>query len=111
MNRSSPSLDAPRLPGGNAAVTGDDDLYLARLASRVRSAGLAPAAVLWLDSLRPLSFLGAQALHVAAPLMDVLVPDGGTSRLATLMENRAALDRFLSHLETPEAAARPDGRP
>ena len=42
-------------------LAADDDLLLAELALAVQRRGLTTPAVLWLESLRPLSFVGAQA--------------------------------------------------
>ena len=99
--------EAPRpRPGDAEGLDEADDRYLDDLAARVRGAGLGSAALLWLGSLRPLSFLGAQSLHLAAPLLDVFVPDDGTARLATLLEDRRAWDRFLDHLDRSGAPGR-----
>ncbi len=91
--------------GESAGLSNDDERFLQSLAARVRRAGLVAPAVLWLSSIRPLTFLGSQALHVAAPLIDILVPDDGATRLARLMEDRAILDRFLDYIESPEVDA------
>jgi hypothetical protein len=85
-----------------------DDLWLRTLALKTKRAGLSAPAILWLASIRPLSYLGSQALHVAAPLLDVLVSGDGATRLAHILEDRANLDRFLSHLETADP---PEGAP
>lgn len=92
--RSVPSLDEA------------DARFLREIAERLRAAGLASAAVLWLASLRPLSFLGSQLLHVAAPLLDVLLSGRGHQRLARLLESRENLDLLLSHLEADNGPAR-----
>lgn len=77
----------------------DDDRFLADLAARVRGAGLAAPALLWLAGMRPLSFLGSQALHVLSPLAEVVAPGGAVGRLAGILETRPHLDRLLAHLE------------
>ena len=81
------------------ALSPEDERFLGDLVRRLRESGLAPAALLWLASLRPLSFLGAQALHVAAPLLDLLLPADGVSRLARILERRDNFDLMLSWLE------------
>jgi len=86
------------------ALSAEDERFLADLAGRVRDAGLASAAVLWLESLRPLSFLGGQVLHAAAPLLDLLLPDDEASRLARLLERRENLDVLLARLEAGDGA-------
>jgi len=91
---------------GAPSLSAADARFLDGLADRLRTAGLAPAAVLWLASLRPLSFLGSQLLHLATPLMDVMVDGDGHRRLARLLESRANLDRLLHRLETGGPAPR-----
>jgi len=85
-----------------------DDRFLGTLARHLKRAGLAAPAILWLASIRPLSYLGSQALHVAAPLLDVVIADDGATRLARILEERTNLDRFLTHLETADT---PEGAP
>lgn len=116
MNRSTGNLQAPgSAPSAFAAegargrpdpsVAEADARFLYEIATRVRAAGLASAAVLWLASLLPLSFLGSQLLHVATPLLDVLVSGRGHQRLARLLESRENLDLLLRHLEADDGPA------
>lgn len=93
--------------GRPASLDPADDDFLAGLAARVHSAGLSAPALLWLASVRPLSFLGSQALHVASPLGDLVVPRAGTARLARILERRSHFDRFLDLLEHPRREAAP----
>jgi len=98
--------------GRPAPATAEADArFLCEIAARVRAAGLASAAVLWLASLRPLSFMGSQLLHVAAPLLDVLVSGRGHQRLARLLESRENLDLLLRHLEADDGPAGDGGAP
>ncbi|MBU0741579.1 hypothetical protein KKG45_03380 [bacterium] len=86
-------------PADSPGLAAEDMRFLHDLAARVRESGLASAAILWLASLRPLSFLGSQVLHVAAPVLDVVVPGESASRLARILEKRANLDLLLACLE------------
>ena len=76
----------------------DDDHLLLDIAAYLRDRRLAPLAMLWLESCRPLTFLGSQALHAASPLVDVFFPQLPLARLASLFEDRTNLDRFLAYL-------------
>lgn len=76
----------------------DDDHLLLDIAAYLRDRRLAPLAVLWLESCRPLTFLGSQALQAATPLIDVFYPRLPLARLATLLEDRSNLDQFLAYL-------------
>jgi len=87
----------------------EDDRLLCDIAKYLRDRRLAALAVLWLESCRPLTFLGSQALHAATPLVDVFYPRLPLARLAALLEDRSNLDLFLDYLtahETDEMSAR-----
>ena len=70
-----------------------------RLAARVRDAGLAAPAILWLGTLRPLSFVGGQALRLLDPLWSSLSPADDLRLAADVLEDRDRLDRFLDLLD------------
>ncbi len=92
---------APRPP----TLSAEDDRLLADLALAVRRRGLETPAVLWLESVRPLSYLGSQALYFCEPLLQALVPSVKLGRLAGILEERAHLERLIRHIEA--AAAEP----
>ncbi len=96
-------------PGSRPAdLSPDDDRFLGAVACRIRGRRLAPAVSLWLESVRPLSFLGAQAMHFFTPFVRIFCCGNDWSRLAGLMENPAHLTRLLDHLadrEAPSAGA------
>jgi len=92
-----------------ATLAADDDLLLAELALAVQRRGLATPAVLWLESLRPLSFVGAQAMHALTPFVQLLTSGARFERLAVIFEERGHLERLLRLIET--AAAAPAPRP
>jgi len=71
------------------------------LASRLRGAGLAAPALLWLGSLRPLWFLGGQALRLADPFYGALRDDDHLRRLSGLLEDPERCRRFLDRLAAP----------
>lgn len=115
-----PRPQPPTLPGpaALAEATGPrpatleaaDDLLLAELALAVQRRGLATPAVLWLESLRPLSFVGAQAMHALTPFVQLLTRGVRFERLAEIFEDRGHLERFLRLIETAAApAARTEG--
>lgn len=87
-----------------ATLPADDDLLLAELALAVQRRGLATPAVLWLESLRPLSFIGAQAMHALTPFVQILTQGVRFARLAVIFEEREHLERFLRLIETAATA-------
>jgi hypothetical protein len=86
-------------------LSAEDDRFLASIALAVERRGLVTPAVLWLEGLRPLSYLGSQALWFCEPLLQALVPSLSLGRLAGILEERSHLERLIQHIEA--AAARP----
>jgi len=53
--------------------------------------GLTVPAILSLESVRPLSFVGSQFMHVMSPAVGMLVPHGEWDELASLLEDRRCI--------------------
>ncbi|MFH1844170.1 MAG: hypothetical protein ABIF77_13265 [bacterium] len=85
-------------------LTAADDALLRDLARKIQAKGMSAPAVLWLESLRPVSFLGSQAMHFLNPFVQMLVSSEVFPRLAGLFEERAHLERLLRHIEVMAAA-------
>jgi hypothetical protein len=88
-----------------ATLSPDDDAWLGELAGRIQARGLTAPAVLWLESLRPVVFLGSQAMHFMNPLVQLVVPLPSWPRLAAILEERSHLERLLQHLEAAADSA------
>lgn len=85
----------------------EDVALLERVADAVVSRGMAAPAVLFLESLGPMNFLGGQALHFLAPILDVVFPQRDLERVARLLERRDTLSRLATMIES-RSAARPE---
>jgi hypothetical protein len=95
------------LDGENAweSEKGDNELIGALAASVARRRMTTPA-ILFLELLKPFSFLGSQALLLVEPLLGS--PMGrATRRWASLFEDCDNVDRLLGALEEQRRAARP----
>lgn len=103
-----PELPAARLGARPDTLSEEDDRLLADIAGLICRRGLATPAVLWLESLRPLSFLGAQALRFCEPFAQPFLPAGQCGRLAEILEVRGHLERLVRHVEAA-ADAEPAG--
>ncbi len=68
------------------------------LASSIAGRGLATPAIVFLELLEPLSFVGSQLLWVLDPLLNALVGDAGR-RYARLLEDRRNVSELLGALE------------
>jgi len=62
-------------------------------------------AVLLLESLRPLNYVGSQAMLFLKPFAATLVREGEYERLAAILERREGLHALVEALEAMQAAA------
>lgn len=85
-------------------MTNQDDEFNAWALS-LTERGLATPAILLLELLKPLSFVGSQLLVAADPLLEAFVGNAGR-RYARLLEDRRNIDRLLQALETRQARSR-----
>src|SRR2546427_12928184 len=76
-------------PEGHPLSPGDVTL-LERGAATVVERGMAMPAILLLESVGPMRFLGSQALHFFPPLLEGLFPQRDLERVAQLLQRRAA---------------------
>lgn len=60
---------------------------------------LTPAAIVFLETARPLNYLGAQTMQFFAPMLTVLVEPESYQAFATFLERRDAIDWLLKKLE------------
>jgi hypothetical protein len=84
----------------------EDMALLERVAATVVERGMATPAILFLESVGPMNFLGSQALHFFTPILEVVFPPRDVERVAHLLERRDTLSR-LSVLIERHTATRP----
>jgi hypothetical protein len=101
MNEPPPAA-SERPPGFDPA----DQALLERIAERVVRMGLAVPAVFFLESVKPLSFVGSQALVFFEPFVRAFLVMPDYERFARLMEDRAAIERLLIAIEGRDEEAR-----
>jgi hypothetical protein len=102
-SRTDPAAGKPTSPRAADRLVPDaraphDTQFLRDIATYLRDRHLAPVAVLWLESFRPLTFLGGQALLAVTPLLEVFAPRLPLARVAELLEDRTNLDRLVDEL-------------
>jgi len=82
------------------ALPADDLALLDRIADGLARRRLAIAALFFLDSVSPLGFVAAQALHFFRPIVGAFVDEPRTwDRLAKLLERRGAVELLVRRLE------------
>jgi hypothetical protein len=84
----------------------EDLALLQRIADAVVQRRMAAPAVVFLESLGPMSFLGSQALHFFAPIIELAFSAHEVSQVASLLERRDTTVRLIALIE---AASAPQG--
>jgi len=72
--------------------------YSAVLARKLHALGLNDLAATLLESGGPLTFLGAQALYMVAPLFGPLTPENDAMALANILEDPASTQDLIKSL-------------
>jgi len=67
-------------------------------------------AIFFLESVKPLSFVGSQALHFFEPMVNAFFQMRDYERFAILMERRENLEVLLVKIEAGDDAARQEER-
>lgn len=97
MNRPTDGSGKPGEP------TPEDLDLLETIANAVVSRRMTVPAILFLESTRPLSFLGSQFLYFIEPIVRSIIKGDQFRRVAVLMEDRANVERLLLAIEAREA--------
>ena len=84
--------------------TQEEIALLEKIAAAIAYRGMADPAVLFLESLGPLNFLGSQVLHGLAPFFELVCDPTELERLTSMLERRESVER-LSDLIAEKAAA------
>jgi hypothetical protein len=95
---------APESPRKERPAIGDDEL-LDRIAEEVTKRRLGVPAILFLESSKPLSYVGSQLLFFLEPFVRTFVTTDLYERFATLMEDRTKYELLIKRIEQHEARA------
>ena len=88
------------------ARTAEDEAILDRLAELTVRHRMTVPAIFFLESMKPLSFVGSQAMHFFEPMVHAFFPVRDYERFALLMERRENLEALLVKIEARDDAAR-----
>jgi hypothetical protein len=77
----------------------EDLALLDKLARLVVSRGMAAPALLFLESVGPLNFLGSQVLHGLKPFLELVSDPKDVERLALVLERRESVEQFVSLIQ------------
>ena len=91
-------------PSGIAIPAPEEERLLKRMIDEVVSRGMAQPALLFLESLRPLNGVGAQAMHFLHPFASVIVEPRAYERIAAFLERRGSIEWICRAIEDADAA-------
>lgn len=83
-----------------AELSDEDRALLDKLAEGIARRRLTPAALFFLESVKPLGFLGSQVMFFLQPIIQIIWQNPATyERLAKLLERRGSIELLLRRLE------------
>ncbi|MBM4256636.1 MAG: hypothetical protein FJ147_12165 [Deltaproteobacteria bacterium] len=77
----------------------DEIALLEKVAGAIVKRGMATPALVFLESLGPLHFLGSQVMHGLKPFLDLACNPTELERLAVILERRDSLERLSSCIQ------------
>jgi len=97
------ALDSP-----HGALSEEDRELLARLAGAIVRRRMAMPAVLFLESVRPLSGIGSQAMVFLRPFLTPLLKPADYDRIAAILERREGVGALVEAIQAAqEGGSRP----
>jgi hypothetical protein len=88
------AIDKP----GPAQPTPDQQTVVDRMCAEVVRRQMAGPAIVFLETLRPLNFVSAQALHFLSPFVSVMVDSNAHKHLAAFLEHRGSIDYLCDRI-------------
>jgi hypothetical protein len=85
--------------------TQEEVALLEKVAISIVNHGMTAPAVLFLESLGPLNFLGSQVLHGLAPFLELVCDSEELERLAVILERRDSVERLNMLIQEKAATA------
>lgn len=89
-----------------SALSAEDVIFIERIADALIKRGMGVPAVMCLESMGPMNFLGSQALHALTPIIESVFDANDTQRLARLLERRDTISRLIALIETRTSVQR-----
>jgi len=99
------------LEGPLGPLTEEDRALLRRVAVTIDRRGMSAAAIFFLESLRPLNYIGSQAMVFLRPFLTMIFSQPEYEQLTAIMEHREGIRALVDEIETAMAADPQDGDP
>jgi hypothetical protein len=82
----------------------EDAALMERVAAAIVKRGMAAPATVFLESMGPMNFLGSQALHFLAPIIECALQAKEVEQVARLLERRDTIPRLIALIEAMSAS-------
>lgn len=82
-----------------SALAPEDTVLLEKVARMIVKRGMTVPALLFLESLEPLNFLGSQVMHGLRPFLDLVCDAADMERLAVMLERRDGVARLIALMQ------------
>jgi hypothetical protein len=92
-------LGSVRLPNRPVEMTESDYDLLLSLARKVERRGMGVPAIFFLESAKPLNYIGAQAMVFFGPMVRIMFESPNYYRFTELLENRDTVELLLRMIE------------
>ena len=83
----------------NGSLKLEDKAFLTKLAEEVKARRMTTPAIFFLEMMRPLNFVGSQAMIFFGPIISAFVKTDGYYRAAQLFESSISVEFLISELE------------
>jgi hypothetical protein len=94
------SDDDARVAQIEASLSEEDKVLLDRLIDGIVSRRLTPVVLFFLESMKPLAFVGSQVMYFFQPIVQALWHEAFVyERLAKILEKRGSVEMILRRLE------------
>jgi hypothetical protein len=90
----------------SGTLSAEDLAVLDRMARAVVQRRMTGPALVLLESLRPLNYVGSQFLYFLEPLVGSFVSTSDYDRMARILEQRESIQRLIDAIEAQEASLR-----
>ena len=97
------AVDAP----GPAVPTPPQEEAVERVCAEIRRRHLTAPAVLFLETFRPLSYVGSQVLHFFRPIVSAVLDGESIRHFAEFLERRGSVDHLVERIEAPAPSSAP----
>ena len=92
------------------SLSSEDLALMERIADALVARGMGTPAMMFLESMGPMNFLGGQALHFLTPLLECAFEGKDFERVASLLERRDSIPRLVALIDHKTSAKRATAR-